>query len=486
MTINASKKHLLITIAFVVVAAALRFYRLEDQSLWNDEMFSFDAASRSFAEIQPRLIEYYHHPPLFFYFAHIALSLFGLTAWGLRSVSAISGALTVGVVYAVGRKLFGNTAGIAAGILCLISPFHIAYSQEGRPYALAALLCLLSFYSFLLFLNERKVRWGAAYVITSVALLYTHHWGIFVLAAHAIYVLINRESRRNNGKWILISWLAIALAYIPELPALHHQDVATSASTWFWSQSPSAVELWHLLAAFAGTYFNMASSIFSLPLVLQLFGAISIAVLLVLVAVNALSRPAFQFVMICLSGILLIPFAISFLKPEVFLWYRYTVIAFPLLCVAISGTIGQPWKIKEIFASIAVVCVVLCSAAGTVQYFTNWQKANVRDVASYVSEVTHKYDVDIIIRPAKFASLFNYYYRDGRLQLDEAYLNTPLGEIVDTARSFIYVSLDVPNEIRSYMDGHFDKVAEEHFPGEAHMGMLVSVYQQKPDMDDSQ
>ena len=72
------------------------------------------------------------------------------------------------------------------------------------------------------------------------------------------------------------------------------------------------------------------------------------------------------------------------------------------------------------------------------------------------------------------------------VQIDEAFLDTPLGDIIDTARSFVYVSLDVPNPIRDYMDGHFDKLSERSFPGIAHMGIIVSFYRQKPEADDAE
>jgi hypothetical protein len=34
------------------------------------------------------------------------------------------------------------------------------------------------------------------------------------------------------------------------------------------------------------------------------------------------------------------------------------------------------------------------------------------------------------------------------------------------------------------MDGHFDKIAERRFPGEANMGMIVGLYKQKPEIEE--
>ena len=119
------------------------------------------------------------------------------------------------------------------------------------------------------------------------------------------------------------------------------------------------------------------------------------------------------------------------------------------------------------------------AVSGTLRYFS-WSKANAKDVAAYVDTVTREQS-QILIRPGAFAPLLNYYYKGNALQYDEAYLNEPLGGIVDTAASFVYISLDVPNEIRDYMDSHFRKVSERLFPGEAHMGVIVGVYAQKPE-----
>ena len=131
-----------------------------------------------------------------------------------------------------------------------------------------------------------------------------------------------------------------------------------------------------------------------------------------------------------------------------------------------------------------VAVLIGVGVAGTAAYFS-WSKSNVRDVAECVGEAT-KGDVRMIIRPRSFAFLLNYYYRGTAAQLDETYLDAPLGEIVDTAASFVYVSLDIPSEIRNYMDAHYEKVSERRFPGEAHMGMVVGVYRQKPDPDEEE
>ncbi len=468
--------HSIIALLFIIVAAAIRFFHLEDQSLWNDEMFSLDVASRSLVDIQSTLIAYYHHPPLFFYLTHFALQWFGETAWALRFVSALFGALTIGLVYFCGGRFFSQRAGIVGGLLCLISPLHLAYSQEGRPYALAGFLCLSSFYFLYLTLEEKKLRWAISYVITLVALLYTHHWGIFVAASQMIFVLLFSSMSWTEKRRFFISWIIIGLAYLPELFALKSQMSVSSAAGWFWVDRPNVTEAYHLLTFFSGTYFRIASSVFGLAIYIQFIGAVTIVLIVTIGIVSAIrgnGNLAGRTVLICFVGTLLLPFLISFFKPEVFVWWRFPVIAFPLFCL-LAGGVSERWKA---FTVPMLSVLILIGVFGSMHYFS-WSKGNAKDVATYVDTVSAENQVHMIIRPKEFAPILNYYYKGDPVQYDEAYLETPLGEIVDTAASFVYISLDVPNEIRNYMDRHFDKTAERRFPGEAHMGMVVDVYKQ--------
>ncbi|HUL43888.1 MAG TPA: glycosyltransferase family 39 protein [Bacteroidota bacterium] len=478
----------LVTLLFIAAALALRMYHLEAQSLWNDEMFSLDVARQSLADIQPVLVANYHHPPLFFYLAHLSIQWFGATAWALRLPSAIAGALTVGLVFSATDQISSRLSGLAAGAFCLLSPFHLAYSQEGRPYALAALLALLSCVSFLFLLRDGSIGRKVGYVLSTLALLYTHHWGIFVLATQCLLVIAwhRRELWKQLRYFELVA--IIVILYIPEFLALRRQTLESAPIQWFWSTPPSPQELYRLATAFSGTYFNMASSVFELPVVLQILAALALIYLLTLPLrefwKHRGSHPI-HLITLCLGGTLLIPFVISFIKPEIFLWYRYTVIVFPLLCVTIGGALHASRMGRNTI--VAAVCIGIALVAGIIgdSTYYSWEKSNAKEVAAFVEQVTND-GVPVVIRPKEFAPLLNYYYKGKATQYDEAYLESPLGKIVDTIPTFAYVSLDVPNLIRNYMNGHFVKLNERHFPGKAHMGILVDVYKQPPDTDSTQ
>lgn len=481
---HANARRLWIGLLFSCLAALIRFHQLDGQSLWNDEMFSIDIGRMPFSEIQPQLIAHYHHPPLYFYLVHVVFSVLGESAWSLRWLSALCGSLTVGAVFYCSSSMFGIRAGLIAGTLCLFSPFHLAYAQEGRPYALAALLALLCCMFYAQILVDKKPVTVVSYCFTSIALVYTHHWGIFVLLSQLLFTLFVVKSEPGLKRYLIGISITLGLAYVPELYAIYRQSITDGGVGWWWAERPNGSEVIHIVEAYAGSYFKMASAIFILPGIIRFFGALSF-VSVVLVGIDAVARrphdTGMRGLFLCCAATLIIPFGLSFVKPEIFLWYRYTIIVFPLVCVLVAGaTAHGRWRIP---ADAAVIVLAAIGMYGTVMYFS-WSKSSAREVAHYVAQVTDD-TVHIIIRPAYAARLLNYYYSGKAVQLDEAYLNTPLGEIVDTAHSFAYISLDTPNEIRNYMDRHFEKIAAKEFAGEAHMGMIVGLYKQKPEPDDS-
>ena len=462
-------------VLFIATAAILRIYHLSWQSLWNDEMFSIQISSLPLARIQSELLAQAHHPPLFFYLLHIANDLFGTNEWSLRIISAVAGALTVGGVFLIGDESFGMAPASFAAAVCCIAPFHLAYSQEGRPYALAALFCLLSLYCFWKAIRSGALFWMLWYAITALALLYTHHWGLFFVAIQAVYGLLSYKKNAIALKQLILLYLAIFIFYLPGLFGLLHQVPPPNLPAWFWAERPSPREVLDIAGAFSGTYFKMASSVFALHPPIRIAGALIVLVVCIASFWIILEKHLSEFsgyALVCFFGTLLIPFLISFKRPEIFLWYRYTVIVFPIFCLMGAG---MAYHMEKRWYGIGLLLLLICtSMAGMMRYYS-WEKSNVKSVVSYVERLTRS-DFKLVVRPKLFSPLFNYYYRGDARQADETYLDGSLGPIIDTSSAFVLISLDVPDEIREYIDRHFLKIDERIFPGEAHMGIVVGAY----------
>jgi len=141
----------------VLLAVAVRFFRIGHQSLWIDETISLQLATwASGAEFWKGLLRDIHGP-WGSLLLHGWVRLGHGEAW-LRTLYAIPAVATVPLVYVLGHDLFGRRAGRIAGLAAAVSPFHVWYSQEVRNYAWAILFVTGA---LVLFLRAWDARGGA-------------------------------------------------------------------------------------------------------------------------------------------------------------------------------------------------------------------------------------------------------------------------------------------------------------------------------------
>jgi len=228
--------HLAVLIAILLLAGGLRLAGLGHRGLSIDEGFSIALASLDPGRIVAGTAAD-QHPPLYYLLLHSWIDLVGHSLPATRALSALLGWLTVPLVYLVGRRQAPAVGLLAAGLLA-VSPAHIWYSQDTRMYALLVFLGTLSTWLAWRWWTDGRFRsWGGSllYVIVTLAVLYTHSFGLFLVAAQNISGLAlewrrraQSEGRRQQiGGWLLMQ-LALALGFLPWLPVmidqmLHHR-----------------------------------------------------------------------------------------------------------------------------------------------------------------------------------------------------------------------------------------------------------------------
>jgi mannosyltransferase len=145
------------TLLLVALGFALRLYALASESLWFDELLQLDIAQGPLAGILPQLPRH-TAVPLDYIISHFWILLGRQDDW-VRLPAVIFGTLTLPVAFQLGRRLLGRTDGLLLMALLAISPFHIRYSQEARPYALVVLGIMLAVYAFWQFRASRRRRY---------------------------------------------------------------------------------------------------------------------------------------------------------------------------------------------------------------------------------------------------------------------------------------------------------------------------------------
>jgi 4-amino-4-deoxy-L-arabinose transferase-like glycosyltransferase len=204
-------------VGLAVLAAALRWFRIDAQSLWYDEGISAHQVTRSFGEII-RASAPDTHPPGYYWTLKAWSEAFGASELALRSLSAAWGVAMVVLTFLIGRRLFGTLVGAVAALLLAAAPLAVYYSQEVRMYAQVSALALLAAYAY-----TRRVYW--LYTLAGIGTLYSQYLGIAMLAALNVHALIWWR-QRSPRQWVV--WLAanaaIAIAFLPWLPTFIEQQ----------------------------------------------------------------------------------------------------------------------------------------------------------------------------------------------------------------------------------------------------------------------
>lgn len=192
-----------------ILGLSLRIYNLGSHNLWYDEVASFLDSN------QNKLVRPAIHPQfqLYIFLLHLWTRYFGASEFSLRALSMIFGALSVLLIYNLGKLLFNRRVGLASAFILAISPLHIWYSQEARAYSLSTFLSMLMAYFFFLAVKNNKRHLWIFFVVSSVTGIYTNYFCFYILIIAGITLFFNKY-RNLLGSWI-VSMCFILVAFLP-------------------------------------------------------------------------------------------------------------------------------------------------------------------------------------------------------------------------------------------------------------------------------
>jgi mannosyltransferase len=226
---------------------ALRTGTLES-GYWIDEGIAVGIASHDAADI-PTLLRQDGSPPLHYLLLHGWIALAGTGEAATRSLSLLLAGLAVPAAWWAGAAVAGRRAAWLAAAGAAGCPFLTYYAQEARMYSLAALLSIVVAAAFVLGVVRGRRRHLVTLAAAAVAVLYTHTWGVFLVAGVAIAWLALWRNGRAGGRDGLLVGAAVALAYAPWVPSLLFQALHTAAP---WAERPSPLYLLGVPGALLG------------------------------------------------------------------------------------------------------------------------------------------------------------------------------------------------------------------------------------------
>jgi len=247
------RRHFWLLLLILLLAAVLRIYNINLQSLWIDEGFTWNLTQYS----DPWLVLRNDvHPPLYFLAMDAWIELAGTSVIALRFFSVLPGLLSVAVIFQLGREI-DRQRGVAESIfpvltalLLTLADAEIFLAQEARSYTWQVLFASSSMWGFLHWSRTRNRRSWFIWLLSTIALIYTFYLGAFIGVAQGIYTLLFLRRRRRIAA--IFSLVLAAISLLPWL-LLTGGDQSSNISFAEWIR-PDAFGFW--LADFVQRYFS--------------------------------------------------------------------------------------------------------------------------------------------------------------------------------------------------------------------------------------
>jgi hypothetical protein len=222
-------------VAILLIGLFLRVYRIGSipPGLFVDET---NGALDAVKIVEGANVSFFHTgwygtPNGYFYFLAGLIRLFGTTILSLKLASLLPALLTLPALYALGRLLFGPTAGLIAMFLLAVSRWHLTMSRWGWAEVAPPLFQVLATYLLLRGLKERRARdfvvgglltgWMLyIYLSSRLALatlvLFIAYW-LFTYGGGAVAAI------RRAGSGLALFFAAFAITFAP-LATTYVQD----------------------------------------------------------------------------------------------------------------------------------------------------------------------------------------------------------------------------------------------------------------------
>jgi hypothetical protein len=336
--------------------------------LWLDEGFSAALSAGPLWYIVQQSFTREPNPPFYFLLLHLWRFPAGDSEFALRFLSVIPGVVAVPLLYGIGRRLAGRSAGLIAMALGSVSPYLIWFAQEARMYSWALLWTALGAYTMLRALSNGQRSHWLLFAGANLLAVYTHLYAVFVVGAEALYLAL-QPRRRKLLHGLAAAALPIAL-FAPWFISI--TSFAGERSTW-----RGFIGMWDMIRVLS---VNFASQD-HLPEPWNSW----LALVLTLAAVGgalALGRRS-SLPLLWLLGPIGGVYALSFKEP--LFSPRYFIVVLPALLLLSAA--GLAWLPRALGAAgLAVLAAGSVWATERGQTVPSYAKEDYRLAATYVGE----------------------------------------------------------------------------------------------------
>jgi len=382
-------------ILIILLGLLLRVVNL-NQSFWLDEAAQVIESIRPFS--QQFNITSDFHPPLFHLLLHFWM-YFGTSEIWVRLLSVSLGVISIYLIYKIGESLGSSRVGLLTALFLAISPYHLWYSQEGRPYML---FVTVSLFSTLMLIKKNWIFYWFGVVLC----LYSLYFSPFLILGHLTYVYF---FEKKYLKQFLFSTVAAFIFFIPWLPSFIKQlDRGINGTFSGWTNVVSVTPLKAVPLAFAKFIFGKGSIenliIYGL-VILPMFTIFILSVWKVWRRREGKIISILFFIpfLTAIIGSLFVPV----IAPQ------RLIFLLPIFLLIIAYGIDS---LKKILGVTAFLIIIITSISAVADYYTNpyIQREQWRQAVSYIEENGEKNNLAVFIFPEPFAPYL--WYETGKIE----------------------------------------------------------------------
>ena len=304
-------------LVFIFIAAFFRFYNIEFQSPWLDEILTLYETdpSLNFSELFYRITKKAIHPPVYLTTLHYLYQIFGFSISFTRYFSAFFSVVCGYFLFRYSHKALGVNSSFPILLLLFVNLSFYWFSIEGRSYVFFISLLVISHFISFRYSDNQSVWNLIGLFFINLLIIYTNYYGVFFIFSQGlINIFYYHKNDRRIFKTFFLKYFLLALLFIPWIP-FTSEGVNIKG---FILEPPVLSEIWR--PAFNSLFPNFLLK--CLVLIFYLAGSI---------VCFRHNRFVFYQLTGWLYGLILFPYVFSHLVSPVMGWKYFIFILVPLI-----------------------------------------------------------------------------------------------------------------------------------------------------------
>jgi 4-amino-4-deoxy-L-arabinose transferase-like glycosyltransferase len=222
-------------VAIMAVSALFRFWQLAAVGFNTDEaVYTGSAASiAGNTTLAPMFPVFRAHPLLFQTLLSLVLRVHD-SDWSARAFAAGIGIVTVGLTFLLGRRLYGNAAGLLAALLLAVMPYHVVVSRQVLLDGLMTLCATAALYCVTQYVETGRLRWGLACGSMMSGAILSKETSVILLGGLYVFFALTPAARlRVRQLWLILVLVVAEVAIWPLMLRLGgHAKTGQSYLIW--------------------------------------------------------------------------------------------------------------------------------------------------------------------------------------------------------------------------------------------------------------